>query len=158
MKLVLSYPCPWKWPFTPTPDSNPSKNSVAHQLGLGIVVTLVYPGFPNRCVCSVFPTKHNKGKRHMWKAIFPYLGDKLTSKEILFKFCVLLRACTQRSWGLLGLELQVVVSCPMWVPGTELQSSSRAASALNREPSRQPPNRVLVLSIVNTIFFFCLVN
>lgn len=38
----------------------------------------------------------------------------------------------------LELELQVIMSCPMWVLGPELKSSGRAVCTLTAEPSLSP--------------------
>ena len=44
----------------------------------------------------------------------------------------------RRASDLLELELPMVVSCLVWLPGVKLRSSGRAAMLLTREPSLWP--------------------
>lgn len=53
----------------------------------------------------------------------------------------------KRVSGSLGLELQEVVSHPLWVLGTELRPLGRAVPFLTPEPSLQPPHVLLGVSL-----------
>lgn len=76
--------------------------------------------------------------------------------------CVHACACVGDHWGQerpfnrLEPQLEVVVSCPMWVLGTELQPSARAVCILTTEPSLQ--SCMFISPNVWGIFFFCLLT
>lgn len=157
MLLILSYSSSCKWPLTPTPDSSLS-GSMVYQIGqwCSRYFGLFWVPFLG-CVCSAFFRKtftHNKEECHyMGKAIFPHSGARLTTFFFLKVMCFPLWMHTEGTGVAGGCELPSVNE--WWELSTcPLQHSEPSYT----EPSPQPPNWVFILSILNAVFFFCLVN
>lgn len=157
------FTCSWFW-VIPLPVSDPSLlplivASVVQwftKLDNGVVVTLVCPGFPFWDVCvlrSSGKLSHTTRRNAIiWGRQFSHIQEP-DWLHFFFKSYVFSSVNAHRGhWSCRRLR---AAQCEWWELSTcPLQHSEPSYT----EPSPQPPNWVFILSILNAVFFFCLVN
>lgn len=149
------FTCSWLW-VIPLPVSDPSLLPLivasvgqwcSRYFGLSWVPFL---GWADVCVLRSSGKLSHTTRRNaiIWGRQFPHIQEP-DWLHFLLKLCVSLCECTQRALG-----LQEAASCPVWMVGTELQSSATQRALLHGAIA--PASRLSFYSFYIKCSFFLL--